>query len=325
LWRNTVLREIWAVPVTGNGADQINVTWPAPRPATTGDGFANGVATIEVFQVSGTNPLTVGDFTQVMNVDATTVTQTIDPPVVSPEFDAGACDAVYFGTGRHVAHNPGAPTNDLPGDDNASWSDPSSGAVVEVSERNTWNSTSSCQIGTTAGLIPGGSGPMTLAHRMNNNGTPPAPPSTRAQWTGFAPSACTADPGTNTPVTTTGCSVTATNPACNPDCIPKVTIEGGIDVTITPGGRYTVCPRLNGTLLTAKQFDISNPDAVNTLTMGLPFSYLTYQTGTTIGPGVTTPAQTLEWVLTRITGGPNSDDDQIIIREHEVTVELVHI
>ena len=331
-WSSTITHELYAFDVTTAGPTTLDISH-GPRPGALGntaDGFADGVWMAEVYLASGTTTLTPGDFgapaeTMVNFPTGSGRVNPDDPPVTedSTPVDMGACDGLYFGTGRHVytlAHDLTYPL--IPSD----WSEPSDLGVTEVNDKVSFNANrGACQVGTTAGVIPGGTGPLTFEMKGNwqTNSSPDVGGTGHATFTALSLTSCPTGGGGGDTATVLGCGLDVLNPACNPTAAQRLVVDGTISFHVEPGGHYQVTPRISGVAVTSKTVGVDNSGLGDVIDLTMSFHH-SQVLAATVASGAAAPTQTLDWVVTQVAAGPAAILDEVVINDMTFDTELIH-
>lgn len=310
-WGGTARTQVFAVDVTGTGGGTVDITFPD---LATGVDPIEGVVNWMVYEVCG---ITVSDLNTGSSISTTAVGPDgggNSPGDVSPApaIDAGSCDAVYFGVGRHVGPNTSGVPTEEPGDD--PWSPVTPAGVNVVSEIASLSYSSQCQIGVTAGWIPGDTGAVTFSH-VTNTGFVAGDPAT---WVAIPVSCSTAGGGD---CETVEASLDTSNPVCNPPARQRVDVTGNICVSVSPGSRVEVTPTIAGTALDPIVFDnTGNADGIERC---IPYQYTEMLAGV-IPPGTPAPTLTASFSAEE-TNGTGNAGDAVVFNQWTLESELIHV
>ena len=312
--RTTLRTQAIAVDVTGTTGGTLDISFPTWVTEDANAPDFNGVIQWYVYDIAG--PITVAD----LNPGAAITTVAVGPAgptspgdsYAAPAIDAGDCDAFYFGAGRHVfAANP---DNTFPNVD-TDWSTFDNAAVVEALDVNSFNAQNNCQVGSTAGLIPGGSGAVTYSYVTNANNANADP----AGWIVVPIGQCV-DPGGS--VATTVCSHEVTNPSCYDDARIKVDISGGGCITAAAGAHYSIIPVINGVEYESSAFTIDNSNGAQVEDICVPIQ-ITEFLPAALPPLISTTVD-ISFVVRDLTGSADPANS-VLVRGWTSDVELVHV
>lgn len=183
----------------------------------------------------------------------------------SPPIDMGDCDAVYFGSARHVLTpgNTGSPTSNPAGQQfDSDWSQTSAG----FPETYDWASvdctvapnTGCCQAGSSSALVPGGSGSWTWTALANNSNQAGVADNGKLM---VLPLVC--EDFVPEPVDSAEqCSIDITNTNCNVDGVVRCVMTGSVQVCVddvSVATEVTVVPVVDGVEITSQAVGLSLP------------------------------------------------------------------
>lgn len=242
--------------VTGNAGSSITVDfakWDIPA-----SGNKPGVVQWVLKEYTSDQPaLTVSDF-DLANAVAVTVDDSNGTPDVSnpPQrthspVDLGACDGVFYGIARHVAHvnSDGTPFYDT------NWSEMTTGGsgYEELYDIGSVDYDQACQLGVTSGLIRGGNGPTAYSYQQNYHWS---------QFSGFPLSTGVYVPTVHSVAQDDDqfeemCTVTAVNQCDDKEVTVSCRLQASVDVTVAAGNTATITPFINGVAITAAAQTVS--------------------------------------------------------------------
>ena len=269
----TIFQNIYAFDVNSAGSGStITVNYPLADSSPTVDGAVMwvwheicGISVADLGTPIVTSPTQDSPVNNGNNPDpAYNWIQDTDP------VNAGECDALYMGYARHVGYDLTAPT-DLDGPLDTSWATPSAAGAIEFTDHASGirQNSALCQIGTTSGVIPGGSGPVSWTVGQNfqvtNNDQ-------KARIVVLPLTSCgLTGPGTGNTVSTAGCSMNLTHP-CDQgnDAIHRTTVFGGAKICAGPGNHFCVYPVINGVQQTSQVAEVDNRFGDSPICVSIP-------------------------------------------------------
>lgn len=306
---------VFASDVTGSNGGTMSFDFPARPPSP--DGLYEGVLNWVVYEVCGTN-ISADAYGAPIETTASIAPGTggVDIPNPAPAIDAGTCDAVYFGVSRHAF----ASLDDNSVNTDSDWSQFANTSVNEATDLVSYNSQSFCQLGVTAGQIPGGSGPVTFEYFYNSQSALPDNYN-GASW--FALPLADCDQTAELVAETACCTLDLTNPNCTAEAILEAQISGVMTFVVGPGNTYTVTPLVNGVPLTQYTQTVASPLGASgdmTESVNLGFNY--------VDPNVIAAdggTGTIEvcWQVTF--DGPDAAGDSVILNGSTIDGQLTHI
>lgn len=306
---SAVHSDVYAYEVTGAAGATLTLNWPNGN-GVNPNGLIDDVATISVVEICGPQ-FSCWNFGGVVSTEGpeTSAADTTTAPAI----DFGDCDAVYFGVGRHVLSDQSLVPRETSHDTN--WSTFDNTAITEVYD---WASYSAfCQIGQTAGLIPGGTGPTIFTGQSNLN--------TQTKDLDWLALPINCDVGdTITVEESESCSIKIVNPNCDVDARVKAKLTAGGCITAKPGSKLCLQPIINGTIYTQYRLQVDNTNGTEPQSLCQPLQITQFL------PAVVSPSGNLtvdvSWQAVDHNGTfSEADGDFISVECPDVAVETIHI
>jgi hypothetical protein len=265
-----MMTDVYGYEVTGTGGGSVDFTFPS-APANPDNDAYDGVLHHVVYEVCpSTGSITLADFGSSQLAEAN-VPNPMEPGTgyASNTVDGGSCDALFFGASRHALGLNDDGTQNSPDGD---WSTPSDPAVVEVTDRVTVDDSDNCQMGATAGIIAGGSGPVSFTYNHNHSATfNTFDINPWAVWNAIPFTACSQAGGPGS-ARTAKCNQSLVND-CGGDAELTIDVSTSVTLTVPTGASICVSPVVNGTVVATEVTGCDNTAGTSDVVITLPAGF----------------------------------------------------
>lgn len=314
-------------PVTGAAGSDVILDFTTKITDTAGDpqvGDIQGVVQwywVELCDAAGAVPLDPGDFDiaglQTAEVGAYTAENT--PTAASSAIDLGDCAGFYYGAARHVDQSGPGPADGLNVD--SDWANPNNPAIIETYDTTSHQNDGSCQMGSTFGIVPGGTGPWTYSATPNGSSAVPVLTPPNSGLTALSLASCDEGPGGGDPEETATCDVPVTNPNCKQSAVLRCSIRGAVTICVEPGDHLKATPKIGGVLISDQVVAIDNTNGTSSFCQTIPVSSTVTDMANIIPPGGSASSQ-FSWEVEAVANGGNGT---VEISDWEAECEIVHI